>query len=208
MLKQQLIKISFSPQMIKSQKQYFEYLRQDRKALGLPNASTKTLVKELIFPDKIYRFQKLLRKTEFLKNCRKGVWGNLKYLILQYRFKKLSLKLGFSIPLNVFGPGLAIVHYGTIVVNANARVGSNCRIHPSTCIGASGGTSGAPIIGDNVYIAPGVKIYGNITLGNNIATAANAAVSKSFTEENILIGGVPAKKIKEIDIKKIIKHLE
>ena len=121
---------------------------------------------------------------------------------------KISLKLGFSIPINVFGPGLAIVHYGTIVINANAKVGANCRIHPSTCIGASGGSSKAPQIGDNVYIAPGVKIYGDITLANNIATAANAAVGKSFEEENILIGGVPAVKIKNIDITKIIKHIK
>ena len=194
--------------MISNKKQYFEYLNQDRIALGRPIGSSKTTLINLFYPDNIYHFEKLLRKTEFVKNCKKGFLGKLKYVLLQFRLKKLSLKLGFSIPLNVFGPGLAIVHYGTIVVNANARVGANCRIHPSTCIGASGGSSDAPIIGDNVYIAPGVKIYGNITLGNNIATAANAAVSKSFIEENILIGGVPAKKIKEIDIKKIIKHLE
>ena len=46
-----------------------------------------------------------------------------------------------------------------------------------------------------------------ITIANNIAIAANAVVNKSFTEENIMIGGVPAKKIKEIDISVIIKHL-
>ena len=126
---------------------------------------------------------------------------------MKFRFMKLSRVLGFSIPENVFGPGLAIVHYGTIVVNANAKVGANCRLHPSTCIGASGGTSKAPIIGNNVYIGPGSKIYGDITIGNNIAISANAAVGKSFVEENVMIGGVPAKKIKEINIYKIIKHI-
>ena len=124
-----------------------------------------------------------------------------------YRFKKLSLKLGFSIPINVFGPGLAIVHYGTIVVNASSKVGKNCRIQTCTNIGASGGRSEAPQIGENVYIGPGAVIYGNIKLGNNIAIGANSVVNKSFEETDIMIGGVPAQKIKEIDIKTIIKHI-
>jgi len=177
-------------------------------ALGISNQ--KGLVHRfytIISPNRIYKFQKLLRKTEYYKNCKKDLPGKLYYLFLHYKFRKSSLNLGFSIPLNVFGPGLAIVHYGTIVVNSNAKVGENCRIHPSTCIGASGGSPKAPQVGDNCYIAPGVKIYGDITLANNIATAANAAVGKSFEEENILIGGVPAEKIKNIDISKIIKHL-
>jgi len=107
----------------------------------------------------------------------------------------------------VFGPGLAIVHIGTIVINPQARIGANCRIHVCTNIGTSTGSAVAPIIGDNVYIAPGVKIYGEITICNNVAFAANAAVSKSISEENCLYGGVPAKKIAGIDMKKLLKHL-
>lgn len=74
-------------------------------------------------------------------------------------------------------------------------------------IGASGGTSDAPTIGDNVYIGPGAKIYGGIQLGNNIAIAANSSVNKSFEENSILIAGSPARKIKEFDVKTIIKHI-
>lgn len=126
---------------------------------------------------------------------------------MKIRLLRISVKLGFSIPENVFGPGLSIVHYGTIVVNANAKVGSNCRIHADTNIGESGGVAGAPNIGNNVYLAPGVKIYGNITIANNTAIAANACVNSSFNIENTLIGGIPAKVIKNIDIKQIIKHI-
>lgn len=194
--------------MISSNAEYKSYLEKDRIALGLPEYSINTRLTDIFFPNLIHRFQKLLRKVEYLKNCKRGLLRKIQYAWVFYQFRRLSTKLGFSIPPNVFGPGLAIVHYGTIVVNANAKVGANCRIHPSTCIGASGGSAKAPQIGDNVYIAPGVKIYGDIRLGNNIATAANAAVAKSFEEENILIGGVPAVKIKSIDISSIIKHLQ
>ena len=175
--------------------------------MGIKKKSINNILLEFLNPNYIYKFQKSLRKLEYYKNCNKSIIYKLYYFYLVYKFKKLSLKLGFSIPLNVFGPGLSIVHYGTIIVNAKAKVGANCRIHPSTCIGASGGLSKAPQIGDNCYIAPGVKIYGDITLGNNIITAANTAIGKSFLESNILIGGVPAIKIKEIDVSKIIKHI-
>jgi serine O-acetyltransferase len=196
--------------MIKSKKEYLFYLEADRKALGKPSYSLYTISKEYIKRDYLWIFQRLLRKSEYYKNVasKKSIFGKLAYLYLKIRFKNLSLKLGFSIPENVFGPGLSIVHYGTIVVNANAKVGKNCRIHPSTCIGASGGLNKAPQIGDNVYISPGVKVFGDIQIGNNIAFAANAAVNNSFLKDNYLIGGVPAKEIKEIDITKIIKHLK
>jgi serine O-acetyltransferase len=193
--------------MIKSKADYKFYLKQDRIALGIQNLTLSTFLQSILFPKRIYKFQRLLRKAEYLKNCKTNFLGKIEYFLVYYRFTRLSLRLGFSIPLDVFGPGLAIVHYGTIVVNSNAKVGANCRIHPSSCIGASGGSSKAPQIGDNCYIAPGVKIYGDITLGNGIIIAANATVGKSFLENNILIGGVPAIKIKEIDVSRIIKHI-
>ena len=194
--------------MIKTKRDLMFYLAADQCALGVRSNSYLSKVKLLIFPDYCWKFQRLLRKCEYHRNNRKSLFHLLLFTICYRKFHKLSAKLGFSIPLNVFGPGLSIVHYGTIVVSPNARVGANCRIHPSTCIGASGGKSEAPTIGDNVYIGPGAKIYGGIELANNIAIGANAAVNKSFLEEGILIAGVPAKKIKEVDITSIIKHLE
>ena len=46
-----------------------------------------------------------------------------------------------------------------------------------------------------IYIGPGAKIYGEITIASNIKIAPNAAVSKDFLMENVIIGGVPAKQI-------------
>ena len=193
--------------MISSKETYIYHLQADKKALGFIHVGSLSKLKDLLFPDYIWKFQKLLRKVEFYHNCKNKGLNKLYFFYLKYKFRKISLKLGFSIPINVFGPGLSIVHYGTIVINSNVRVGKNCRIHACTNIGASGGKPEAPQIGDNVYIGPGAKIYGDIKLGNNIAIGANAVVHKSFDEDNIMIAGNPAKKIKEINIKKIIKHL-
>jgi serine O-acetyltransferase len=194
--------------MILNKKDYLYYLEADRIALGREKMNFKMKIKEFIYPDYIWKFQRLLRETEYYGNTKEtSIFKKVYYLFLKVRFLSLSIKLGFTIPENVFGPGLAIVHYGTIVVNGNSKIGANCRIHANTNIGESGGLSGAPIIGDNVYIAPGVKIYGRISIASNTAIAANTCVGSSFYEENFLIGGIPAKTLKQFDIKQIIKHI-
>lgn len=190
--------------MIKSKQDYKDYIIADRHALNIPEKVN--WIKEFVAPNYIWLFQKRLRKLEYLKNCRKDFFGTINYSILKIRHRKLAIKLGFSIPENVFGPGLSIAHYGTIVVNSRTRVGKNCRIHVCTNIGASGGSLKAPVIGDNVYIAPGVKIYGDIHIANNTAIAANSSVGKSILESGNLIAGSPAKIIKQINISSLIPN--
>lgn len=194
--------------MILSNEDYLHYLEEDRIALGRNKLGLFQKLCRLISPDYIWNFQRLLRKVEYYKNVKNnGFVNRLTYIFLRLKYKKLSIKLGFSIPENVFGPGLAIIHYGTIVVNENAKVGANCRIHVGTNIGASGGSNKAPQIGDNVYIAPGAKIFGDIKIPNNSAIGANSVVTKSFEEEGMMIAGIPAKIIKPIEIRQIIKHI-
>ncbi len=185
--------------MILSKKDYIAYLEADRVASARKKPGLKQKLSEWVAPDYIWKFQRLLRKAEYYKNVKKDPFSKIIYFFVKMQKRRLGVKLGFSIPENVFGPGLSLPHYGTIVVNAAAKVGANCRMHVCTNIGASGGSPKAPQIGDNVYIAPGVKIFGDIRLGNNIAIGANAVVNCSFEEDNILIAGVPAKKIKSIE---------
>lgn len=193
--------------MISSKKDYLEYLKADKKALNISPTSFFDEIINLLFPNPIFKFQKTLRKLEYYTNCKnKGLYKIYIYY-LKFIFRKHSVRLGFSIPINVFGSGLSIVHYGTIIVNSAAKVGKNCRIHACVNIGASGGTKEAPQLGDNVYIAPGAKIYGNISIPNNTAIGANAVVNKTFTEENTVIAGIPAKVIGKVDITKLIKYI-
>lgn len=193
--------------MIKTRADLLFYLESDRLSLKIKKRNWKKIMYEILIPNSTYKFQKILRKTEYYYNKKKNI---LEFVLLGFyflRYKNLSVRYGFSIPLNVFGPGLSIVHIGTIVVNPAARIGANCRIHVCTNIGASGGGSEAPIIGDNVYIAPGVKIYGNIKIADNIAFAANAAVASDCLESGMLYGGVPAKVIGPVAINRLLKHI-
>lgn len=177
--------------MISSREDYLAYLEADRLNLGC----TKVL-KNYLFHD-IWRYQRLLRRLEYQHNCKQGRVNKLLELWLRFRLRRLSKDIGVYINPNNFGPGLAVVHEGTIRVHKNARIGANCRIHVDVNIGASGGGTDAPQLGHNVYIAPGAKIFGGIRLPDGIAVGANAAVNRSFDEPNITIGGVPAKKISD-----------
>tara|TARA_R110002051_G_scaffold285230_1_gene347445 strand:- start:1960 stop:2490 length:531 start_codon:yes stop_codon:yes gene_type:complete len=53
-------------------------------------------------------------------------------------------------------------------------------------------------IGNNCWLAANVTILPGVQLANHIIVAAGSVVTKSFDEENILIGGTPARKIKSI----------
>jgi acetyltransferase-like isoleucine patch superfamily enzyme len=52
-------------------------------------------------------------------------------------------------------------------------------------------------IGDHVWIAAHVSILKGVRIAENSVLATRAVVTKSFDDKNILIGGVPAKKLKE-----------
>ena len=175
--------------MIESNKDYKYYLYCDKIALG------KNYNRPKFFGDEIWKFEILMRKTEYFVNCSNNFFTKLYSKVLKFLYHKKSIKLNFSIPLNVFGPGLSIAHYGTIVVNSNAKVGKNCRIQECTTIGGTNGSFYAPILGDNIFIGSGARIIGNITIANDIAIGANALVNKSFIKNGITIAGVPAKEI-------------
>lgn len=189
--------------MIHSKEDYNEYLQADKRALGITRKRPK------FFADEIWKFERALRKYEYYHNIDKG--KNPLLLLSErfahLRFHHLSVKFGFSIPINVFDKGLSIAHYGSIVVNSKAVIGENCRIQENVTIGATGGSSKAPQLGNNIFIGSGARIIGDITIADNIAIGANAVVTKSFTESDITLGGVPAKKISDNNSKEFIKAI-
>lgn len=178
--------------MIRSKDDYLFYMKADKISSGIGRARPRLLI-----GDDLWKFQLLMRKCEYWNNCLKNISPAhaLFYYTLQYRYHQMSVRLGFTIPLNVFGPGLSIAHYGQLVVNSAAEIGENCRIHPGANIGSHDET--APKIGNNVYIGPGAKIFGDITIADGIAIGANSVVNRSFLEPNISIAGVPARKVSD-----------
>ncbi|MFV0392734.1 MAG: serine acetyltransferase [Paludibacteraceae bacterium] len=171
--------------MITDKTSYHYYLKRDLEAYGLQTFSVYNY-----FRMDCLRYQRRLRKIEYLYNVLRGNFlCDVFRFYLEYANHRLATRLGLTVPKNVFGAGLCIVHPGTLVVSPLAKVGENCRVHPSSCIGEY---NGAPVLGDNVYIAPGAKLFGDICIGNNVAIGANAVVNRSFPD-NVTIGGIPAR---------------
>lgn len=178
--------------MIDSKEAFLRYLEQDRLALNRQQDRHPKL-----FKDEIWQFEILLRKVEYDINCRKGLWGAVVTKYHKFRFHRLSVKLGFTIPPNVFREGLAIPHYGTIVVHGSARIGRNCRLQEGVTIGAANGSHEAALIGDNCYFGSGAKVIGAVTIADDVAVGAGAVVTKDIMEPGTTWGGVPAKKISD-----------
>ena len=165
------------------------------------NNIAKLSIKQKLFDKKI-AFQMSMRKLSYYKyKSNKYLVYKIIYIYYWIKYKRLSYQLGFSIGSETFGPGLSIAHYGSIVVNPNVRVGKNCRIH--SCVNIGEGNRKNPIIGDNVYIGPGAKIFGGIKIGNNVAIGANAVVNHDVPD-NVTMGGIPAKIISHKDSSKLI----
>lgn len=178
---------------IKNYRDFKRFLNSDAKSRGINLGLVRFL------KDPITRFMFSLRLYEYALNT--GLSKPLRIIITLY-FRSISLKLGFSIPPNVFDEGLAIVHYGNIIISPYTKIGKNCRIHVGVNIGGAGKFTTIeeaekldPVIGHNCYIGPGVKIYGPIRIGNDCAIGANAVVGRSFEQNKITLGGIPAKVI-------------
>jgi serine O-acetyltransferase len=186
-------------QTIQSKKDLEYYINADRISMGRQSAySVKSKIIQAFFPDYRWKYQVLMRKIEYRINCKKGIVNKIILFYLTYLYNKLGVKLLINIYPNTCGPGLNIAHTGPIRISKGTKIGKNCRIHISTNIGIQAGTSDeSAIIGDNVYIGPGVKFVSPCRIANNVAIGANSVVTKSFLEEGIVIAGVPAKVIKK-----------
>lgn len=69
-----------------------------------------------------------------------------------------------------------------IVIGSGVKVGKNCVIYQQVTIDGTllpnDTTRGAPEIGNDCYIYPGVKIIGNVKIGHNVIIPSNAVITE------------------------------
>lgn len=141
----------------------------------------------------IWQYQKALRTFEYHLNRGHRILSRF----WNRRCNTLGGRLGIYIRPNCFDPGLRIWHYGSIMVNSNAKIGKNCQLHGCNCIGNKGVASHeAPVLGNNVDLGVGAVVVGNVYIADGVRIGANAVVTKSCYEKDAIMVGNPAKVIK------------
>lgn len=113
-----------------------------------------------------------------------AIWEQVNQVLLHCEFPNTA----------EIGEGVYIPHPYSIVIHMDTQIGNNCILSQNITIGVGGrgDKSGVPKIGDRVYIAPGAKIFGAITIGNDVAIGANAVVTKDLPDNAVAVG-IPAK---------------
>ena len=98
----------------------------------------------------------------------------------------------------------------TILDIREVHIGNHVMIGPNTLITTVGHplspqgrreyhASAKPVcIGNDVWIGGNVTILPGVTIGNNVVVAAGAVVTKDVPD-NALVGGIPAKKLKDLE---------
>jgi acetyltransferase-like isoleucine patch superfamily enzyme len=108
-----------------------------------------------------------------------------------------------------FNPGIYIQGTGKLYFGDYTTVGQNTGI-------MSGShdiydhrvlTKSETKIGSYCWIGMNVTILPGVVIGDNTIVASGAVVTKSFPKGNCIVGGVPAKIIKELDSEKFV-HFE
>lgn len=153
--------------------------------------------------------------------CEQGLWATIFYRLnrslflinipiikifiriinfIIFKFSEIALGISLS-PGASIGPGFYIGHTGVIVIHPDVKAGKKLSLGQLVTIGTRGvGYTGAPTIGDNVYIGVGAKILGNIKIGSDVKIGANAVVISDIPDNTTAVG-IPAKVVKRNDLK-------
>lgn len=101
--------------MIRNKKELDFYIKADTYMnRGYFNPPLKERLKKVFMSDDIMAFLRYMRKCQYYSQ--RGGVSRLYFKWCNHQYHLVSRRLGFSIGFNVFGYGLVIPHYGTIVV--------------------------------------------------------------------------------------------
>lgn len=133
-----------------------------------------------------FRFLYVKRKCEQWRGK-----ANLIYLVYRLIYQRYKVKYLMDIPARAkIGKGFRIEHFGGIVINPKASIGSNVTMLNGVLVGAQnrGKHKGCPVIGDKVWIGTNAIIVGGISIGSNVLIAPGAYVNFDVPDDSIVLG--------------------
>jgi serine O-acetyltransferase len=139
---------------------------------------------------------------DLIKYHKKGQWFLRKRIPFIPGLVKRFIFIAFNcdIPFSVnFKKGTYLYKGGMgVIIHGRAQIGEYVAIGSHVTIGGNYGSLNVPRIGNEVLIAPGVAILGDINIGDNVIIGANSVVIKDVPS-NTVVGGIPAKELKKIE---------
>lgn len=187
--------------MIITRKDLRFYLQEDRKRNYIPKSVCWYFIRLIAGSDHaiVFRYIRCLRYMEYhLNNSGKSIIHKVLYYFYRFKHTRLGLRYNMSIGPNKCGYGLRVMHLsggGGCRIGV-LKAGNYCGFNAGVLIGANGSEDCRPTLGDYVSFGPGAKAFGRISIGSNVFVAANAVVTKDVPD-NCIVGGIPAKIIKE-----------
>lgn len=108
----------------------------------------------------------------------------------KYKMLRLCHKYGIEIKTQTkIGEGFLMVHPYNITISPHAIIGRNVNVMKGVTIGWSEGKrTGAPKIGDCVYVGLNSTVIGGITIGDDVLIAPNTLVNIDVPSHSIVIG--------------------
>jgi serine O-acetyltransferase len=130
-----------------------------------------------------YRFGQwaLARRTSFGRRMAGKLYGFVNFFVANWT--------KVWIPPQVrTGEGFHIIHAeGSLSIHPDAVIGARCGVMHNVTIGTNMG-SGAPVIGDDVFVGVNSTILGPIRIGDRVRIAANTAVTTNIPSDSIVVG--------------------
>lgn len=111
--------------------------------------------------------------------------------LLKILFSTLCHIHGITLPICAkIGRGLYMPHYGCVVINNKAQIGTDAIIMQCVTIGSNwcGNHAGVPTIGDRIIICSNSVIVGNVRIGNNVFIGAGTIVTKDIPDNSLVMG--------------------
>lgn len=134
----------------------------------------------------------LFRKGQWLQRNKSNFLLIPIYILIKFTYRLFEIIYGFSIPFSTkIGSNVCFKHgmYG-IFISSHAVIGDNAIIMHQVTIGSnftSDKEIAAPKIGNNVFIGPGAKIIGKVSIEDYSKIGANALIINEYCSRGIYV---------------------